>query len=162
MKSYPNKCWSRQALSCVRSSDLLALLGDPALLGELQGSQRRDPAPRGLALLSYKRKQIMTKNLTETPDLGKEAGPTRQQQGLTLLHINTLTTRGNSRVRFKMCQTRPPAAGQRGPCINIVSQTLRSSGVESSLILTLLCAHMQIVSNRNTDAREHNGSCEKQ
>ena len=35
MKSYPKKCWSRQPLSCVRNSDLIALLGDPALLGEL-------------------------------------------------------------------------------------------------------------------------------
>ena len=33
MKSYPKKCWPRQTLSCVRSFDLLALLGGPALLG---------------------------------------------------------------------------------------------------------------------------------
>ena len=32
IKSYPKKCWPRQALSCVRSFDLLALLGGPALL----------------------------------------------------------------------------------------------------------------------------------
>ena len=32
MKSYPKKCWSRQPLSCVRSFDLSALLGRPALL----------------------------------------------------------------------------------------------------------------------------------
>ena len=33
MKSYlKNAAWSRQPLSCVRSFDLLALLGGPALL----------------------------------------------------------------------------------------------------------------------------------
>ena len=32
MKRYPKKCWLRQILSCVRSFDLLALLGGPALV----------------------------------------------------------------------------------------------------------------------------------
>ena len=61
------KCWSRQTLSCVRSFDLLALLGGPALLSAFIW--------KTLALLSYKRKQILTKNLTETRDLGKEGWP---------------------------------------------------------------------------------------
>ena len=40
------KCWSRQPLSCVRSFDLLALLGGPAILSafiwKISSSPRRD------------------------------------------------------------------------------------------------------------------------
>ena len=55
MKSYSKKCW---LLSCVQSFDLLALLS--AFIWKMA------------LILAYKRKYILTKNLIETRDLGKE------------------------------------------------------------------------------------------
>ena len=48
----------------------------PAPLGEISVVNSEIPPRR--AVLSYKRKQILTKNLTETRDLGKEASPTNR------------------------------------------------------------------------------------